>query len=813
VGEAPGEQEDLTGIPFVGKAGIERDNYMRRVGIADLPRYTTNVIKCRPPRNRDPKPDEISACMEHLEAELAVLPQDAIIITLGRFATRWFLGEEADSEVLHGIPQEWDGHVLIPAYHPAAGLHNTSMMTRIFEDFTNIGKVVRGERVKVDDEYPDPTYEHWTKVRREGNIWGVDTESDGSKPWSIQFSTQPGTGYFIPADKEGGVLWLKERLENPANLTVFHFSQHDLPILRNLGIRPARFTDTFLMANLLQNVPRGLKALAYRLCGMDMLDYSDMIYPYTQSKVRSYLEEAVQYQWPTPDPEQKREKDGSWRIVQPQDMTRKIKSILKKEGVDLWDWWRKTGGTEVVEEALGGLGPATIADVPFSVAMRYASRDPDATLRVFHQLYPRIISEGLKDVLERDIREVPYVVMIEEAGAPVDTEYFRKLGEEFQDRCFTVENRLQGRIGYWINPGSDDQASKLLFTRLGMKPIKRTKGGGFSTDNSVLERLKGSNSVIDDIIEYRQFETLKSSFVDVILREVREGRIYSRWSMGTVETGRLSCKDPINLMAIPVRTMEGRRVRDGFVARPGCSFLSADYSQIEMRVVAHDSQDEVMMGIFRRNADIHVETACAAFQLPPGEIDEMEHRYPAKRVGFGVLNDISPSGLLRELEVGGAKGWTEGRCQDFIERWFSIYSGVKLYMEEKRVEARRTREVRDMFGRKRLVPEVISAHFWIREAGTRQAANAPIQMGAQGIIKQAMGDLVPTIEEFNQQGSIFIPWAQIHDDLPFEVEDDILPIVAPIIKSTMENAVELDVPITVDLKVGKRWGSMEKYKI
>jgi uracil-DNA glycosylase family 4 len=820
IGEGPGEEEDRTGIPFCGKSGKEQDNYLSRAHLSRDDCYITNLVKCRPPGNRDPKPGEIEACQGYLESELMMMKPGTVIAPMGRFAIRWFLGQSTDTEIVHGLPQPWFNqytnthHLVVPCYHPAAGLHNTRYMTQVRMDYEALGKTVRGEMGIPVDQYPKPHYASWRTMQHWDNVVGVDTESDGNKPWSAQISCKPGTGYMVKADNGEGMFWLKNKLEHPDTLTILHFAQHDLPVLSKMGIVPARWTDTLLMANLLQDVPRGLKALGYRLCGTKMQDYRDMVDPYTRIKCIKYLEEVIKYDWPMPEPIMTRTK-GIWKTVQPTGVNRRVKGILndleKGKDIDPYERWLKIDDPNVVKE-LGPLTPATIKDVTFGDAMAYACRDADITRRVYHILWKRICQENLQSVLDRDIRQVPMVVDIQNGGMPVDLDHFRDLGIELVDRYEKVESKIVRQIGYWINPGSPEDCRNLLFTKLGLKPIKKTKGKtNFSSDNSVLERLRGTHPVVDDIIEWRSLETLKTSFVDVLItKAASDGNVRSSWGMSTVVTGRLNCRNP-NLMAIPIRTTDGRRIREGFIAPPGCVILDADYSQAEMRIIAHESQDPVMIDIFNKDEDIHTMTACIIFGLSPSQVDEMKHRYPTKRAGFGILNYISASGLQRELEVGGAHGWTESQCQDLIDRWFSTYGAVKAKMEEWKATARRYGKVWDGWGRYRLVPETISAHPYIREAGLRQAANFPIQSGAQQFIKEAMGDLIPVYGYFQEQGHTLRPMAQIHDSITFLMDESLLDVAAPIIKSVMENAFNLSVPMRVDFKVGKNWGQMSKY--
>ena len=289
-------------------------------------------------------------------------------------------------------------------------------------------------------------------------------------------------------------------------------------------------------------------------------------------------------------------------------------------------------------------------------------------------------------------------------------------------------------------------------------------------------------------------------------------RLHTDLSMTRTETGRLASSRP-NLMNIPTRSKDGQRIRQGFIAAPGTSLLSIDYSGIEMRVAAHLSQDPYMMSIFWNDQDIHTMTARRMFQKPePEPIDDKKERYPAKRTGFGVLYGITAAGLMDVFFHDGVTTFSEGDCEQFIEDWFGTFPGVSVWIDSVRAEARRTGMVRDMFGRVRYTPEVYSALEYVRDAGLRQAVNAPIQSGAQGIIKEAMKRLVPVYRLWQQVGFYVKPLMQIHDELMFEVEDWALPYVIPWIKEVMVEAVELSVPVKVDAEVGKNWGDMVKWE-
>ncbi len=246
---------------------------------------------------------------------------------------------------------------------------------------------------------------------------------------------------------------------------------------------------------------------------------------------------------------------------------------------------------------------------------------------------------------------------------------------------------------------------------------------------------------------------------------------------------------------------------------PECSLLALDYSQIELRVAAHESQDPTMLNIFHNDGDMHMTTACSMFGLPPEQIDGKAHRRPAKTTNFGTIYLISAGGLWKQFQHEGLTQFTEQDCQHFLDRWRQTYPGFFDWVHEVSAEARRTGMVRDMFGRIRWVPELNSALSYVREAGIRQAVNAPIQSGAGGIIKEAMRRLRPAIQQWRNDGVVCRPLLQVHDELIFEVEDERLEHVAPQFHEVMIGAVELSVPVKVDVEVGKNWKQLEAYPL
>jgi uracil-DNA glycosylase family 4 len=827
IGEAPGREEDSQRRPFCGATGVElEENYLRRNQLSRCLFYITNLVKCRPPRNRDPKPEEIRICSQHLIREMQTAKPQAVIGTLGRFSTNFIMGRELDMAMYHGIPlHRKGGGLVVPLYHPAVGMHSTTMMTHVANDFKGLAATIRGFLRPKEDPLPDPIYEEMIKVPMsfatpEAMVVGVDTESVRDRVWSVQLSFKAGEAWFIRATNAPVIEWFSELVASPNVLVVLHHAQHDLPMLAQVGIHPKRWTDTMLMANLLQDKPKGLKSLAYRLCGMPMTSYKELVDPITQGRAKEYLEKVAQFKWPKPPKiEVFDDKKKQWRWKQPWSMHTVANSALNRgsegAGIDYYKTWHGNNNRLQVEAVLGKLEAATIADVSFEKALHYACRDADATYRIYPHLWREICELDLEGPLERDCGIVPMIVDMEQTGIAVDIDYYKKLVQTYTERRDAEAKEIEALLGRPFDPASRDQVERLLFKEMKLKTKFKTKGGKDSTSSEVLETFEDEHPVVGHILKYREYDKMRAAFAEGVLRNAlrhSDKRCHTHISTIRVVTGRLASKEP-NLLAFPqpARSEEGKPLRDGFVAGEGKVFLSGDYSQIELRVLAHESQEPTMIHIFHDGGDIHRATAAEVFEVDYAEVTDQQ-RYPIKTVNFGIPYGITASGLSRQLLKMGLEGWNVEACDKLIEKWFKNFQHVAGYMSRIQSDARRYERVRDLYGRQRLIPEVRSAWEWVRSAGLRQAGNAPIQMGAGSIMKEAMRLLVPIYQDFNSQGTYIKPLLQIHDDLLWEVDELALPILMPIIKTVMENCTQLSVPLVVDFSVGKRWGSMEKIK-
>ncbi len=848
IAEAPGWEENKWGRPLIGVSGEEARHHLDLNGISRQGVWLDNICRCQPEGNRTPTASEIEECTtRHLIPTIHRL-KPKFIIAMGRTAIRWVLGP-TDVELTHGIPRpaKVAGHdtVVIPTYHPAAGLHSPETMILFHTDMVLAGKVVKGEipaTLPVDQFESEESYhvigDHSTfplspdhlslYAENQGMVPGklvvaVDTEWARGKMWCLSLSIAPGTAWVIMADQQASLGLLQQLLGSRDVITVIHNALYDLPVLRGAGIIPRNPVDTMVMAYLLQNEPQGLKPLAFRHCGMEMQSYSEMVGEATREKALDYLNVASSLTYPEPEPILEWKK-GEPCVRQPQNIMRKITRILKaveeKDADPAAAWKAVKEGKEVVEEFLGPLQDGELCDIRRSKAVHYSARDADATIRVYPLLASRITSLELDGTLARDMRAMPMVVDMMANGMPVDLEELEKLGVYLQDRMDLLQRKIQINVGrhlpgVTINPNSAPQMSRLIYDELRLQDQggnhRAKKGGKQSTADDILKRYLPLHPVVQDIIDWRGYAKLKSSYVDAIPKLISpDGRIRTTLRMTRVATGRLSSSKP-NLMAQPTRSAEGRMVRDCYVAPEGCVLLSGDYSQVEMRVAASEAKDERMLQIFWAGDDIHAITASEMFGIPISRVDEKKHRYPAKRVGFGILNLITAEGLHRELVTGGSTLHSLDDCRLMVKSWFEIYSGIAAYMKSNGEHAKRHGYVRDMWGRIRYIPGIKSTNRWGRIEAERQAGNAPIQMGAQGVIKEGMGRLVPIYRDLSGIGlGELKPLIQIHDDIVWQVGEDLLPLAKDQIKRELEGSAPPGflVPLEVDFKEGKRWGSL-----
>ncbi len=455
-----------------------------------------------------------------------------------------------------------------------------------------------------------------------------------------------------------------------------------------------------------------------------------------------------------------------------------------------------------------GKGQITMDQVPAATAAAYACADAAVTLRLADVLLPELAERGLIPLF-RDIEMplVPVLVAMESAGVKLDVPFLAQMSVDLTKRLHEIEREIQQIAGYAFNINSTQQLSDVLFGKLGLptEGLKRTQAGGYSTAADVLESLRGRHEIIDLILMQRQLSKLLNTYVNALPGMVnpRTGRLHTSFNQTGAETGRISSSNP-NLQNIPVRTELGREIRRAFVAETGWKLLSADYSQVELRILAHISGDEYLLAAFARGEDIHASAAAKVYGIPLSQVTK-EQRAVAKMMNFATSYGVTAYGLAQRT------GLSRSEAEQFMQRYFATYPGVKRYIEETKRLAREQGYVETLLGRRRYFPVLRTQATGaqanaIRQAAERAAINHPIQGTAADIIKIAMIRLYRALNAGGYRARIIL---QVHDELVLEVPEDELIPVAQLVKDTMEGAYQLKAALKVDMEAGPNWYEME----
>jgi DNA polymerase I len=460
-----------------------------------------------------------------------------------------------------------------------------------------------------------------------------------------------------------------------------------------------------------------------------------------------------------------------------------------------------------IEDLIGtGKKQRTMDDVAIADAAPYAAADAETTLRLKPPLEVELKHLPRLWDLFTNI-EVPLISVLadmEMAGVALDRSFFATFSVQLNERLAALEKQVYEAVGRNFNLNSTQQLSSVLFDTLRLNPPdrgKKTASGHYSTAAGVLEELSGQHPVVDMVLEYREYSKLKSTYVDSLPVEINPetGRVHTSYSQTGAVTGRLSSSNP-NLQNIPIRTELGRRVRRGFIAGPGNVFVSLDYSQIELRIVAHMADDTSMLNAFRLGQDIHATTAAAIYGIPLEAVTKEQRRH-AKAINFGLIYGMSAFGLTRSTEL------TLAQSQDFVEAYFKQFPGVKKYLDGIRRSARETGYVETLLGRRRYFPVLKSTlNQALRNREEREAINAPIQGTAADIMKIAMIKIPPAIAQAGLHGRMLL---QVHDELVIECPHTELDETVRVAQNVMENAYPLSIPLTTDARWGTNWDEMQ----
>ena len=449
--------------------------------------------------------------------------------------------------------------------------------------------------------------------------------------------------------------------------------------------------------------------------------------------------------------------------------------------------------------------PTVLLELPPDLAARYAGLRSAAILEVWPKLEADLTAEGLLPLYEDlELPLLRVLARMEAFGIGVDREYLYRFGQDLERQMQRLEEEIYAEAGESFLIQSPQQLGRILFDKLNLTPQKKTKGKtGFSTDMEVLQSLSGEAPIAAKVITYRSLGKLKATNVDALLKLVNPdtGRVHTTFVQSVAATGRLSSRDP-NLQNIPVRGEMGAQIRQAFVADPGQVFLAADYSQMELRLLAHFSGDEGLLKAFKEGMDIHRETAAAVFSIHP-ELVSAEMRRQAKVINFGIIYGMSPFGLAKQLSV------SNRLAQDFIRRYFARHPQVKAYLDSTLEEARQLGWVTTLMGRRRHFPQIRSSNRLVRQEAERSAVNTPLQGSAADIIKKAMLAVAGGLKQAGLSGRILL---QLHDELLLEVPQTELHDSARLVRHAMEEVVNLKIPLVVDIKAGNNWGEMQSWE-
>ncbi|MDF1720753.1 MAG: DNA polymerase I [Minwuia sp.] len=458
------------------------------------------------------------------------------------------------------------------------------------------------------------------------------------------------------------------------------------------------------------------------------------------------------------------------------------------------------GHTPIPYKEVAGTGKSQITfdRVPLDKALDYAAEDADITLRLWELLKPRLVHDrmvGLYETIERPL--VPVIASMEQAGIKVDRGILEAMSADFEQRAAEIEREVHVLAGEEFNVGSPKQLGEILFDKMSLSGGKKTKTGAYQTGAEVLEDLAAQGvDLARRVLDWRQLTKLKSTYTDALPREInpRTGRVHTAYHMAGAATGRLSSSDP-NLQNIPIRTEEGRKIRTAFIAEEGHTLISADYSQIELRILADIAGIDALKQAFAEGVDIHALTASQVFGVPLADMDGATRRR-AKAINFGIIYGISAFGLARQLQI------PQGEARQFIDAYFERYPGVKDYMDRTKAQAREDGSVETLFGRRVHLRGIKDKNPAMRSFSERAAINAPIQGTAADVIKRAMIRIPDGLASAGLKARMLL---QVHDELIFEAPDAEVEETIATVKQVMERAAYLSVPLVVEAGQGQSW--------
>jgi len=587
---------------------------------------------------------------------------------------------------------------------------------------------------------------------KSADLVSFDTESTGIEPLNadligISFAVKPGEAFYVPVSVEttsSDSLFELEKKKKTHGIEIETVLKYVKPILEDPGIKKCG-----------QNLKYDMLLMAKYGVWISGISFDTMVAGYILNPEGSHTLEAL------------------------------AKEYLKYQVIPI---------SQLIGE---GRFQRKMSEVPVEKVAEYACEDADVTLKLVDKLKNELERrEQLKLCEEVEFPLVEVLAHMEFSGVKLDTDLLREMSKELDRMLDNLTHDIYRLAGTEFNINSPQQLADVLFKKLKLPPVKTTKTG-YSTDVEVLEELAKEHPIAEKLLEYRQIQKLKSTYVDALPKLVnpKTGKVHTSFNQTGTATGRLSSSDP-NLQNIPIRTEIGREIRKAFIpSEPDWFIMSADYSQIELRIMAHLSGDENLISAFRKGLDIHSSTAASVFGVRPEDVN-YEMRRKAKEVNFGIMYGISPYGLSQRL------GIPQPEAKKIIEVYFQRFPKVKEYIDKTIAEARQKGYVATLLGRRRYVPDINSRNRTVREFAERTAINMRIQGTAADLIKLAMVRIYDEMKKRKFKSKMIL---QVHDELVFDVAPDEVEQLKEIVLDKMQNALQLDVPLVVELGVGKNW--------
>jgi uracil-DNA glycosylase family 4 len=889
IGEAPGADEARHLKPFVGRAGQEQQAHLIRNSLLQSSFRLANIYPIYQPGNPDPTPEQVAEYTPYLISEIHPT-NPSLIVAVGRFAARWFLGEEANLDDVHGIPQRAGSldpsrsnrapsHcTILPVIHPASvfyGDPDSQAKSRmlVMWDYSQVAETIKLINSNSPIPYPIDEYagrEIYSDITGKdlstllSPAWthpdeilylSIDTEDD----FSIQVSWKPGTAYTLrlcQPDFQLGVSILQSIINNGIG-TGHHKRQlevitHDADTPRGclydtakclevgLDLRRSKMFNTMYNLYLYRVEPRGLKPASYRFCGMRLSPYNDLISDIGKEKQLAYLNRILELSdsWPAPITRQVFENDGTSQLYTPEKISTTVSRIihdvesgkLDKDGnpTDPYKRWYKIGskwkiGRELrnpIESVLGPMPFATLNDVPLEDAYRYGCTDADATGRLALKCKIRNEQLGLVQTMSEAMQTIPMFFEMQRNGMYASRAKFEDLAQFCQSRMSSIGTQLSTL--YFdcqpFNPNSTPQVGQLLLKR-NLKPAKWTKEKLPSASKKSIEQYRYKDPAIGLLFDWKEHEHINSSFcrpfIDTFPDDSSYHDVTSLFRIAHTETRRLASQDP-NLLNLPVRTEIGRRVRACFVCRPGEKLLSVDLSQIELRCLAHDSGSRFLISKFLSDADVHAETAVEVFgkPIPPSgpELDkwEIDCRLPAKTTNFGLVYGQQKWGLFDQFRMRGLDQWPMEECERLRLQILRLF-GIDNYIKRVVKEARDKGYVLDISGMRHYLPNLYVRDDKLRAEAERQVVSYRIQSMAQWMIQRAMAHILPIIWSMQDAGLNVMPRLQVHDELIFSCDEEIVNMLSELVIDAMVNhcGISLRVPVKAKAHVGDSWNQLK----